>query len=330
MAVKSDTLWGSATLALAVAALAVPATASAQDRGWGRVHDRGQQQSETRQSGGDRQESRGSASRSQENRSGGGERPAWGGRNDQSRGNGGEARAWGRNGGNPASNGQGESRGWAGRSGAQQPVVTPAPQPGTRWGRGSAPVVRDNNRGDQSRVRDWAGRVGDGRRDGTVIDRNRDGRRDGSWNDRDRDGRRDGSWTDRNRDGRRDGTWTNRNGSWTRDGDRYRSGGDHRNWDRRWRDNTRYNWYTYRRTNPSIFRWGSYYSPYRNYSYRRLSVGFYLDSLFYGSRYWINDPWQYRLPDVYGPYRWVRYYDDALLVNVYDGEVVDVIHDFFW
>lgn len=52
--------------------------------------------------------------------------------------------------------------------------------------------------------------------------------------------------------------------------------------------------------------------------------------MFYSSRYWIDDPWQYRLPDVYGPYRWVRYYDDALLVDVYSGEVVDVIHDFFW
>jgi hypothetical protein len=28
--------------------------------------------------------------------------------------------------------------------------------------------------------------------------------------------------------------------------------------------------------------------------------------------------------------RWVRYYDDVLLVDVYTGEVVDVIHDFFW
>ena len=31
-----------------------------------------------------------------------------------------------------------------------------------------------------------------------------------------------------------------------------------------------------------------------------------------------------------GPYRWVRYYDDVLLVDIYSGEVVDVIHDFFW
>jgi Ni/Co efflux regulator RcnB len=52
--------------------------------------------------------------------------------------------------------------------------------------------------------------------------------------------------------------------------------------------------------------------------------------LFYSERYWINDPWQYRLPDVYGPYRWVRYYEDALLVDVTTGQVVDVIENFFW
>ena len=101
-------------------------------------------------------------------------------------------------------------------------------------------------------------------------------------------------------------------------------------WDRNWRNNNRYDWRSYRNSNRVVFRIGTYYSPYRSYSYRRLSSGFYLDSLFYGNRYWINDPWQYRLPAVYGPYRWVRYYDDVLLVDIYSGQVVDVIYDFFW
>ena len=79
-----------------------------------------------------------------------------------------------------------------------------------------------------------------------------------------------------------------------------------------------------------VFHIGTYYSPYRNYRYHRLNIGFFLDSLFFGSRYWIDDPWRYRLPEVYGPYRWVRYYDDVLLVDIYSGEVVDVIYDFFW
>ena len=111
---------------------------------------------------------------------------------------------------------------------------------------------------------------------------------------------------------------------------RYAAQQDYRRWDNRWRDNKRYNWSSYRRSYPHVYRLPSYYAPYRNYHYRRLSIGFYLDSLFFSNRYWISNPWQYRLPEVYGPYRWVRYYDDALLVNIYSGEVVDVIYSFFW
>ena len=106
---------------------------------------------------------------------------------------------------------------------------------------------------------------------------------------------------------------------------------DYNRWDSRgWRNNNRYDWQRYRHSNRNVYRLGRYYSPYRDYRYRRLSIGFQLGSLFFGSRYQINDPWRYRLPAVYGPYRWVRYYDDVMLVNIYSGEVVDVIHDFFW
>ena len=141
-----------------------------------------------------------------------------------------------------------------------------------------------------------------------------------------RDGRRSDWRQDRQqtqnayRSGYRDG---NRNSY--RDRDR-----DHRSWNHDWRRDNRYNWYSYRNANRNLYRIGRYYSPYSNYRYSRLSIGFRLGSLFYGSRYWINDPWQYRLPEAYGPYRWVRYYDDALLVDTYTGEVVDVIYDFFW
>ncbi|WP_202389626.1 RcnB family protein [Croceibacterium soli] len=182
------------------------------------------------------------------------------------------------------------------------------------WNTGNAPPMRsvrnpayvDPNRNVDSRDRD------DRRdRERDWRDDRRDGNRD--W----RDDRRD---SDRWRDGRRDN-----DRDW-RDGRRH----DYSRWDRRWRDDSRYNWYNYRNYNRHVYRPGRYYSPYRHYNYRRLGIGVFLDSLFYSNRYWINDPWQYRLPEVYGPYRWVRYYDDALLVDVRRGEVVDVIHDFFW
>jgi hypothetical protein len=106
--------------------------------------------------------------------------------------------------------------------------------------------------------------------------------------------------------------------------------GNYRQWNRGWRNDNRYDWQRYRGSNRNIYHLRPYYAPYRSYSYRRLGIGFYLDPLFFGQDYWIGDPGYYRLPAVYGPYRWVRYYDDALLVNIYTGEVADVIYDFFW
>lgn len=337
MAVTNNTRSGRRTaLALAAAALVLPGIAAAQPDndskgGWGKRGD-------SVESDNGRQGRGGWGARNDDARSGGGgQTPAWGARNDESRGNGGQAPAWGR-GGNSDDGGQ--ARGWSGRSGGSwqprpqpqsAPVATPAPAPAPQAPRWAQPSTwggsRDNDRRDDRRG-SWSG--GDTRRDG-----DRDGRssRDGSRDGRDwRGTNREGSWSRDNDSWRRDNQ-TRYNDQWRNQ--QYRNGSswsnnNHHSWDRRWRDNNRYDWYRYRSHNPSIFRFGTYYSPYRNYSYRRLSIGFYLDSLFYGSRYWINDPWQYRLPDVYGPYRWVRYYDDALLVNVYDGEVVDVIYDFFW
>lgn len=141
-----------------------------------------------------------------------------------------------------------------------------------------------------------------------------DPRRNGSYV---RDGNRQQDWNNQHRDNRHanDRNW-----------DRQRS----TNWNHDWRRDNRYNWTGWRNTHRDTFRVGRYHPPYRDYSYRPLGIGFYLDSMFFGSSYWIADPWQYRLPPAYGPYRWVRYYDDALLVDIYSGEVVDVLRDFFW
>lgn len=127
------------------------------------------------------------------------------------------------------------------------------------------------------------------------------------------------------RDGRSD---------WNRDGrgDRYSDRRDSRrsSWNRGWRNDNRYDWQRYRYSNRSLFHSGGYYAPYRGYNYNRLSIGLILDSLFYSNRYWLNDPWQYRLPPAPYGTQWVRYYDDVVLVDVYTGEVLDVIYDFFW
>jgi hypothetical protein len=102
-----------------------------------------------------------------------------------------------------------------------------------------------------------------------------------------------------------------------------------RQWSTNWRHDRRYNWWDWRRRNRSLFNLGLYYDPF-GWDYFRYGVGWRLWPSYYRRSFWLNDPWMYRLPPAYGPYRWVRYWDDALLVNVYTGNVVDVIHNFFW
>lgn len=175
----------------------------------------------------------------------------------------------------------------------------------------------------------------DSQRNGSYRDGSRSDRRDDRYERREsyRDGYRDGRYSDRRedryerresyRDGYRDGRHYDRDRDYNR--------GDYRRWSRHdWRRDNRYDWHDYRQHHRSHYRIGRYYSPYRYHRYSRISIGFYLDNLLFGSRYWINDPWDYRLPPAYGPYRWVRYYDDVLLVNIYSGEVVDVVYNFFW
>jgi Ni/Co efflux regulator RcnB len=105
--------------------------------------------------------------------------------------------------------------------------------------------------------------------------------------------------------------------------------GKYDRWSNNWRHDRRYDWRGHRNRHRSAFRLGFYYDPF-GWNYRRWSIGSYLYPSYYRSSFWMNDPWQYRLPPAYGPYRWVRYWNDALLVNTYTGEVVDVIHGFFW
>ena len=104
----------------------------------------------------------------------------------------------------------------------------------------------------------------------------------------------------------------------------------HRNhWRTDWRHDHRYDWHNHRHHHRSLFHLGFYFDPF-GWSYHRWGIGWRLWPSYYSSNYWLNDPYQYRLPNAPWPYRWVRYYDDALLVDTYTGEVVDVIYDFFW
>jgi Ni/Co efflux regulator RcnB len=101
------------------------------------------------------------------------------------------------------------------------------------------------------------------------------------------------------------------------------------NWTTNWRNNNRYDWNDWRRRHGNSYRLRRYHDPF-NWGYQLFSIGWRLWPAYYGSAYWINDPWMYRLPPAPAGTRWIRYYNDVLLVDMYTGEVIDVIHNFFW
>jgi hypothetical protein len=183
------------------------------------------------------------------------------------------------------------------------------------WNQSGRDRADDRGRGDgnDGRRGDW--------NDGRRGDWN-DGRR-GDWNDGRRgdwDGRRRGDWND----GRRDGWDDRRRGDWSRNG----QFGD---WNQGWRRDPRYNWQDWRYRNRGQYRLPPYSAPRGwGFGYRRFSPGIVIAPSLFARNYWIADPWAYRLPPAYGPYRWVRYFGDVLLVDLRTGRVVDAIPDFFW
>ncbi len=100
-------------------------------------------------------------------------------------------------------------------------------------------------------------------------------------------------------------------------------------WSSNWRNNSKYDWQNWRRHHRSFFHLGFYYDPF-GWGYSPFQIGWRMWPSYYRSSFWINDPWYYRLPYAPPGTRWIRYYDDAILVDTWTGEVVDVIYDFFW
>lgn len=103
-------------------------------------------------------------------------------------------------------------------------------------------------------------------------------------------------------------------GSWDRS-DRDRGGGGDRGWSYRGEDHSRFHVAPYR-------------YPY-NWGYRTWRVGERLPYLFLSDSYYI-DFGLYGLPRPPYGYHWVRFGPDVLLVNIYTGEIVDVVYDIFY
>lgn len=99
------------------------------------------------------------------------------------------------------------------------------------------------------------------------------------------------------------------------------------NWDRNWRNNSRYDWRRYRDRNRSVFQLGLYVDPF-GYGYQPFGIGYELPPVYFGQQYWI-DPAMFDLPYPPPGTQWVRYWNDALLVDMETGQVVDAIQGFF-
>lgn len=91
----------------------------------------------------------------------------------------------------------------------------------------------------------------------------------------------------------------------------------------------REDWRDYRRDHRDAYRRPAYVGP-RGYRYRPVVVGHRFAPSYYRSRYIIADPYRYRLPVATGNRRWVRYGNDVVLVNIRNGNVIQVYSNFFW
>jgi Ni/Co efflux regulator RcnB len=168
--------------------------------------------------------------------------------------------------------------------------------------RDRGPDNRSGNRGDH-----WSGNRGPDNHARPGDDRRPDYRRD---TDRRPDYRRG---NDRRPDYR---PGNNRPGGF----DNHR---DRRDWSS-WRSDNR----SWHRPNHR-FRGPSYHRP-SGWYYRRWSFGDFLPSLFWSSQYWISNYAMYDLPPPPPGAVWVRYGDDAVLIDRFTGEVIDVEYDFFY
>lgn len=82
-------------------------------------------------------------------------------------------------------------------------------------------------------------------------------------------------------------------------------------------------------TAPHRFHIGTYERP-RGWYYRRWSYGDRLPSIFFASNFWIPNYVAFDLDEPPPGYVWVRYGDDALLVDRYTGEIVEVEYGVFY
>lgn len=80
---------------------------------------------------------------------------------------------------------------------------------------------------------------------------------------------------------------------------------------------------------PHAFRIGPYRPPGR-WHYRRWRFGQVLPPVYWGPPYLMSDFWLFGLDIPPIGYAWVRYGNDAILINLADGRIVQIVYDVFF
>jgi Ni/Co efflux regulator RcnB len=75
---------------------------------------------------------------------------------------------------------------------------------------------------------------------------------------------------------------------------------------------------------------GGYYRKPSGWYYRRWGYGQILPFAFFARDYWLNDYYAYDLPVPPYGYEWVRYGDDAILVDTRTGMILQVQYGVFY
>ncbi len=79
---------------------------------------------------------------------------------------------------------------------------------------------------------------------------------------------------------------------------------------------------------PRQYHWRTYNRP-SGWYYQRWVFGQIFPRMFWAQDYWLTDYWMFDLPIPPYGYVWVRYGDDALLVNKRTGRVLQVVYGIF-
>lgn len=218
--------------------------------------------------------------------------------------------------------GQRSQGGWQGQRRPDGQGAQNQGRPGAQQGQGQRPGAQQGSRGGDDRQ--WQGR--DGGRD------NRPDGRPGYDRDRRDEG---GPLANVVREAARERGYDNGRPGYNNNG---------RNWDRRPvirpedrrdrdRNRPRYDERRFPRyiTPPQRYRWyGSVWRPPVGYYSFRWQWGQTLPWNWYTPNYYIDDYWRYGLPMPPIGCEWVRVGDDAILVDVFNGRIYQVVYNLFW